>query len=317
LDSIKHLYNNPFLRIKVKHPINATIFVLAIFLVSQLVSAHSHDKDFANIELKVTQLSEQLYMLQGVGGFAGGNLAVSTGEDGLLMVDAQLRPMSSKIRQKLQELGDGKLKYILNTHWHGDHTGGNASFSKETTIIAHENVKKRMSSEQNNYFGKSPASPQQAWPTIMFSQSMNLHFNNEEIKFIHYANGHTDGDGVVYFVNSKIVHMGDLLFNGKFPFVDLNSGGNVFSYIKNIESILTWLPEDVKIIPGHGELTDAKGLQSYLNMLKETSDFVKSQEQAGKSLEEIIAVGLAEKYKSYAAGFIDEKSWITFIYKSL
>jgi len=301
----------------VNHLLKSFWILIFCFFIAQASFAHFHDQDFSKITLKTIQVSENIYMLQGQGGFAGGNLAVLVGDDGVLMVDDQLAPMHVRIKLALKELSDANLKFILNTHWHGDHTGGNAKFSDLATVVAHKNVYKRMSTDQEGFFGKTPASPKEAWPVITFDDSMNFHFNNEEIHFKHYPNGHTDGDGVVYFTKSKVIHMGDLLFTGLFPFVDLDSGGNVFNFIANIKSILDWLPEDAKVIPGHGELTDVEGLKNYHMMLVETSNYVVEQEKADKTLDEIQAKGLPEKWSSYAAGFIDSDNWIAFIYNSL
>ena len=290
--------------------------IILIFLTAYVSAADFNDQNFSKIDLNKIKVTDNIYMLQGVNGFAGGNLAVSVGEDGLLMVDDQLKPMHKKITKMLEELQGGKPKYILNTHWHGDHTGGNAVFGDDSTIIAHNNVRKRMSTDQQGYFGKTPASPKQAWPVITFNESLSIHFNGEEIKFLHYPNGHTDGDGVVYFVESNVVHMGDLLFTGVFPFVDLDSGGNVFKYAENLQAIMEWLPEDVKVIPGHGEFTDIKGIEKAHNMMFGTSKHVIEKVNQGKTLEEIQAEGLPEEWKSWGNGFVNEEFWISLIVNS-
>ena len=300
---------------KIQFKLLITLFIY--FIVVQGSWAEKEAQGFSVISLKSIEVTEGIYMLQGVGGFAGGNIAVSVGQDGVLMVDDQLAPMNAKIKKKIKELGGSKLKFVLNTHWHGDHTGGNAMLSDQATIIAHSNVRKRLSSDQNGYFGKTPASPKEAWPVITFDESMSIHFNDEEIKLMHYSNGHTDGDGVVYFSSSNVVHMGDLLFTGIFPFVDLASGGNVFKYAENLEEIMEWLPEDAKVIPGHGELTDINGIEASHNMLLETSMHVVDKVNSGMSLEEIQEEGLPKEWKSWTWEFIDEKTWISFIYKSM
>ncbi|MEO1884443.1 MAG: MBL fold metallo-hydrolase, partial [Methylococcales bacterium] len=192
---------------------------LTFFATSSL--AGFLDQDFSKISLKTTHVRGNIYMLEGVGGFAGGNIGVSAGADGVLLVDDQLSPMPEKINAALTDISKGKLRFILNTHWHGDHTGSNAHFSKHATIISHANVRKRLMADQENFFGKSPASPKEAWPLITFEDAVNIHFNDEDIQFIHYAHGHTDGDAVVYFPKSNVAHLGDHFFNGIFPFVDL------------------------------------------------------------------------------------------------
>jgi glyoxylase-like metal-dependent hydrolase (beta-lactamase superfamily II) len=276
----------------------AIIFIVSLFFLSYAAIADFNDQDYSIIDLKTIKVADKLYMLQGVNGFAGGNLAISVGEDGCLMVDDQLAPMSEKIKQKLSEFECKKLNFVLNTHWHGDHTGGNASFSDQATIIAHENVRNRMSSQQDGFFGKTPASAKEAWPVITFDESLSIHFNNEEVKFLHLPNGHTDGDGVVYFVESNVAHMGDLLFTGVFPFVDLDSGGNVFNYTENLQAVLECLPEDAIVIPGHGELTDVSGIKSTHAMLLATTMYVVAMAEEGKTLSEIQTEGLPEMWKT-------------------
>ncbi len=292
------------------------LITIILILVAYISAADFNDQDFSKIDLKKIKVTDNIYMLQGVNGFAGGNLAVSVGEDGLLMVDDQLKPMHEKITKVFGELQGGKPKYILNTHWHGDHTGGNAVFGDHSTIIAHKNVRNRISTDQEGHFGKTLASPKQAWPVITFDESLSIHFNDEEIKFLHYPNGHTDGDGVVYFVESNVVHMGDLLFTGVFPFVDLDSGGNVFKYAENLQAIMEWLPEDAKVIPGHGEFTNLEGIENTYDMMLETSMYVMEKVNQGKTLEEIQAEGLPDEWKFWGQGFVNEAFWISLIVNS-
>ena len=257
------------------------------------------------------------YICLRAGGFAGGNIGVSAGPDGILLVDDQLGPMSKKIDAALSDISKGQLRFILNTHWHGDHSGNNAYFSKEATIISHTNTRKRLMTEQKNFFGKSPASPKEAWPIITFEQAINIHFNNEDIQFIHHAHGHTDSDAVVYFPKSNVAHLGDHFFNGFFPFVDLDTGGNALTLTLNISKIIDSLPEDALVIPGHGELSDVKGLKNYYTMLTDTTQFVKQQAASGKTLDEIQLVGLPSKWAAWGGGFINEDNWIKIIFNSL
>lgn len=292
------------------------LITIMLSTVAYVCAAEFNDQDFSKIDLKKIKVTNNIYMLQGVNGFAGGNLAVSVGKDGTLMVDDQLLPMSEKIIAALEDIQGNKPKFVLNTHWHGDHTGGNVEFSEGATIIAHHNVRKRVSTDQYGHFGKTPASPEQAWPVITFDDSLSIHFNGEEIRFLHYPKGHTDGDGVVYFVESNVVHMGDLLFTDVFPFIDLDTGGNVFSYAENLQAIMEWLPKDVKIIPGHGELTDIEGIEKTHNMMLETSMYVMEKVSQGKTLEEIQAEGLPEEWKSWGNGFVNEEFWISLIVNS-
>lgn len=296
-----------------------TKLLLSILFISFSSAAFAGflDQDFSKITLKTTHVRGNIYMLEGVGGFAGGNIGVSAGSDGILLVDDQLSPMPKKINAALANISAGKLRFILNTHWHGDHTGSNTHFSSDATIISHSNVRKRLMTEQENFFGKSPASPKEAWPLITFEDAVNIHFNDEDIQFIHYANGHTDGDGIIYFPKSNVAHLGDHFFNGIFPFVDLDTGGNAFSLTRNIGIIIESLPDDALVIPGHGALTDMKGLKTYYTMLKSTTTHVKEQADDGESLEDIQLGGLPSDWTDWGGGFVDEAHWIKIIYNSL
>lgn len=275
--------------------------------------ASAQDRDFSKVEVKATKVAGNVYMLEG----AGGNIGVSAGSDGILIVDDQFAPLAEKIRAALKGLGSGKLSFILNTHWHGDHTGGNEVFGREATIIAHDNVRKRLSTDQVVFGEKIPASPPQALPVITFGQSISVHFNGEEIKAIHFPHGHTDGDSIIFFTGSNVVHMGDDFFVGRFPFVDLASGGSVQGLIRNIETVLGQIPDDAKIIPGHGPLSTKADLRTYLGMLKETTAIVQQRISAGKDLKAIQAEGLPETWKDWGSGFIKTDLWLQIVHESL
>lgn len=278
--------------------------LLALTLVSITPAAFAQ-RDYSKVEIKTIPVAKNIYMLEG----SGGNIGVSVGADGNLIVDDQFAPLAEKIDAALQKLNPGKLKFVLNTHHHGDHTGANAAFgAKEAVIIAQDNVRKRLAQEAN--------SKREALPVITFDQSASVHFNGEEIKLLHHGPGHTDGDSIVYFTGANVVHMGDQFFNGGFPFVDLNSGGTVAGYIKTVATVLEKIPADARIIPGHGKLGTVEDLKSFHAMLLETSAFVKQGIAAGKSLADLNAAGLPEKFKSFGTGFINTDTWITTIYNS-
>ena len=272
-------------------------------------------QDFSKVEIKVTKVSGNVYMLEG----AGGNIGVSVGPDGILIVDDQFAPLADKIKAALKTLGEGKLKFVLNTHYHGDHTGGNIAFASDAPIIAQTNVRKRLSEEQKSKFFNrtTPASPKEALPVITFDNAVSVFFNGEEIKVIHFPHGHTDGDSVIFFTGSNVVHMGDDFFNGRFPVVDLEAGGDVEGMTKNIGDIISKLPAGVKIIPGHGALSDAEGLKTFHNMLVQTTDIVRKRMAAGKTLDQIKAEGLPEEWKTWGSGFIKTDLWLTLVYTSL
>ena len=261
-------------------------------------------RDYARIKIKTTHVAGSIYMLEG----AGGNIGVSVGPDGILLVDDQFAPLAEKIRNALNKLSEGPLKFLVNTHFHGDHTGGNVVFGAEAHIISHTNVRKRLQIE---------SSPQEALPVVTFDDSLSIHFNGEEIRVIHFPNSHTDGDSVIFFTESNVVHMGDLFFSGRFPYVDLNSGGDVEGLIKHIEKLVAKLPPDVKLIPGHGPLSDIDDLKMYHQTLVATTDIIRDQIEAGKSLDEIKAAGLPKKWRSWGAGFISTGRWIEIVHLSL
>lgn len=274
------------------------------FALSLAASTVFAQQDYSKVEIKVIPVSKNIYMLEG----SGGNIGVSVGDDGILIVDDQFAPLADKIEAALKGLNPGKLKFVLNTHHHGDHTGGNAAFgAKDATIIAQSNVRNRLSKDTNL--------KKEALPVITFDQSASVYFNGEEIKLIHYGPGHTDGDSVIYFTGANVVHMGDQFINGGFPFIDFSSGGNVDGFIKTVGTVLKKIPTDAKVIPGHGKLGTVEDLKNYHAMLTETTDFVKKEIAEGKTLPEIKTNGLPEKYKGFGGGFINTGRWIEAIYR--
>src|SRR5687767_11666148 len=290
------------------------LLLLLVILISAATTP-VYAQDFSKVEITTTKVAGNVHMLQG----AGGNIGVSVGTDGILIVDDQFAPLADKIKAALKTLGEGKLKFVLNTHWHGDHTGGNALFGPEAPIIAHDNVRRRLATEQKSEIFKrtTPASPKEALPVITFDKSLSVHFNGEEIKVLHFPQGHTDGDSVIFFTTSNVVHMGDDFFVGRFPFVDLDSGGSVPGLTKNIGDIIPKLAADVKIIPGHGPLSTVEDLKQYHNMLKETTAIVQGKMKAGKTLEQIKVDGLPAEWTSWGSGFIKTDIWLETIHRSL
>jgi glyoxylase-like metal-dependent hydrolase (beta-lactamase superfamily II) len=288
--------------------------VLLILACFEAVAAQT---DWSKVEIKTTKVAGAVYMLEG----GGGNIGVSVGPDGILIVDDQFAPLADKIRAALKTLGDGKLKFILNTHYHADHTDGNAVFGPEAPIIAQANVRKRLSTEQvSKFFNRTtPPAPKQALPVITFEQSVSVFFNGEEIKVIHFPRGHTDGDSVIFFTGSNVVHMGDDFFAGKFPVVDLEAGGDVEGLTTNVGAIVARLGQvpGVKFIPGHGPLSTIDDLKAYHQMLVQTTDIVRQRIAAGKTLDQIKAEGLPEEWKSWGTGFIKTDRWLELIYNSL
>ncbi len=282
-------------------------------------AAVAQQRDFSKVEIKVTPVAGRVYMLEG----AGGNIGASVGEDGILLVDDQFEPLAPKIRAAVEGIAGngggagGKIKFVINTHWHGDHTGGNRVFGLEAPIIAQANVRRRLSTEQSVRGEKIPPSPKQALPVITFDQAVAVHWNGEEIKVLHFPHGHTDGDSVVFFTGSNVVHMGDDFFAGQFPFVDLGSGGSVQGLIDDVAKALTLVPADAKVIPGHGPLSTRADLERFHAMLVASTDVVRRRMHAGESLEKIQAEGLPAELAPWGKGFVDTKTWIMTIHDSL
>jgi glyoxylase-like metal-dependent hydrolase (beta-lactamase superfamily II) len=289
------------------------LYVYALFVVCFIVLQAHAQQDFSKVQMKTTKVAGNVYMLEG----AGGNIGVSAGADGILIIDDQFAPLADKIRAALKEINPGQLRFVLNTHYHGDHTGSNPVFGKEATIIAHDNVRARLATEQTVRGQKIPASPKAALPVITYAQSVSIHFNGEEIRVIHFPNGHTDGDSIIFFHNSNVIHMGDHFFTGRFPFVDIESGGSVEGLTRNVEAIIARVPADSKIIPGHGPLSTLDDLKLYRRMLTETTALVRKGMAEGKTLEQLKAAGLPEEWKSWGTGFINTGFWIETIFNSL
>ena len=273
----------------------------------------AQQQDLSKVEITTTHVAGNVYMLQG----AGGNIGVSVGPDGILIVDDQFAPLAEKIRAALRKLGEGKLKFVLNTHWHGDHTGGNKEFGPEAPIIAQSNVRKRLQTEQKGRGRVFAPSPKEALPVITFDESLSVWFNGEEIRVLHYPRGHTDGDSVILFTGSNVLHMGDDFFSGMFPFVDLDSGGDVEGMARNVEAVLGKLPPGVKIIPGHGPLSGAEDLKTFHRMLSGSIVLVRSKMAAGKTLDQIQSEGMSDEWKSWGSGFISAKDWLEIVHRSL
>jgi cyclase len=270
----------------------------------------------------VPSAGQQSFRTEKVGGNvhvlygSGGNIGISVGSDGILMIDTQFANVAEQVKAELRKLGSDKPRFIFNTHWHGDHTGGNDIFGVDSMIIAHENVRKRMK-ETTTFRGQArKPSETVALPMMTYGAGMSVYFNGEQIKAIHFPKGHTDGDTILYFVNSNVVHLGDDFFAGRFPFVDLDSGGTVDGLITNISDMIQMIPADAKIIPGHGAVSTLADLRDYHQMIIETSLLVRQGMAAGKTLDQLKAEGFPEKYTEAGSGFIKTPQWVEAIYRS-
>ncbi len=300
-------------------PIGSLAAVAAFALVAPATS-RALQQDMSGVEIEATHVAGNVYMLVG----RGGNIGVSSGPDGTLIVDDQFAPLADRIRAALAEIGQtpdaATVRFVLNTHWHGDHTGGNAVFGRDATIIAHDNVRRRLSTRQDRGEGRvTEASPAEALPVITFEESLSVHFNGERIGAFHMPSGHTDGDAVVYFMGSNVIHMGDDFFPGRFPFVDLASGGSVEGVKAAVAEVLEHIGEDTAVIPGHGPLSTVEDLRVYHRMLEETIADVRGKMADGKTLEEIQAEGVPAAWASWGEGdvFISGDRWLETIYRSL
>ena len=289
--------------------------VIALSFSMSSVLAHGDNSHFRNrqdVTVKTTKVNGNVYMLQG----RGGNIGALVGMEGILIVDDDYKAVSEKLGAALKELGSASPRYIFNTHWHGDHTEGNEFFGKGSTIVAHANVRKRLLDPPTIFGQKTAPYASYALPIVTYTESMTLYFNGEEVKAVHFPNGHTDGDTVVFFVKANVVHLGDDFFVGRFPFVDIDSGGSVQGLINNIAVLITQIPTDAKLIPGHGPVSTHQDLKNYHQVLVETSKIVQDAMKAGRSLDEIKKAGLPEKFKGAGTGFIKTEQWIETIHRS-
>ena len=251
-------------------------------------------------------------------GPGAGNIGVQTGADGILVIDDQFEAHAASIEAALAKLGKGVPKFLINTHWHGDHTGGNAHFGRTATILAHANVRRRL--EGDGTIGGTVSGdelPAVALPVVTFEDGVSLHFNGEEVRLLHLPNAHTDGDTAVWFTGSNVIHMGDLYFQVGYPYLDVESGGGITGMIAAVETILALVPADVKVIPGHGETTGLDGLREYLAMLQTIDGRVRELAAAGFSVDEMLESGVTEDYdERWSWGFIDGRRFVTSVLAS-
>lgn len=295
----------------------AAAFCTACALALATSAAVAADDQAAPPTVTTTALTGNLHLLQG----RGGNVVASIGEDGVLIIDDDYEEMVPAYEAALTDLvgADANPRFIINTHWHLDHVGGNLFWAdRGAVVLAHSNVRERMSTRQEmKAFDRVvEASPAEALPVITYGDSLALHFNDDDIEVQHYASAHTDGDSVVYFTSENVVHMGDLFFKDGFPFVDLGSGGSVAGYIAAADAILARVDDATVIVPGHGSLADRADLQRYRDMLVTTSSAVQARLDAGESVDSIVEQGLGEEWAPWGTGFINEERWISFIANS-
>ncbi len=258
-------------------------------------------RDFSGVVITVTHIAGGVYMLEG----SGGNIGLHVGDDGAFVVDDQFAPLTDKIVAAIREITSQDVQFVINTHWHGDHTGGNEAMGKAgALIVAHENVRKRMNpAEFKDLIGNSNQAPPAALPVVTFTEMVTFHWNDETMHIIHVEPAHTDGDAIVHFVDANVFHMGDLFFNGRYPFIDVNSGGNADGVIAAANRTLEYVNAETKLIPGHGDLATPDDLRAYRDMLVAVRSNVEQLVRQGMSADEVVAAApTAEFDEEWAAG---------------
>ena len=281
--------------------------------MTMAAAAHAQT-DFSKVTIKAQKVAGSVYMLTG----AGGNIGVSVGDDGIVVVDDQYAPLAPKIEAALKGITDKRIRFIINTHYHGDHTGGNEYFSQQAPIVAQENVRKRLASGVTRGGETIPPAPKAALPIVTFPETLTIHLNGEDVRAVHMPHGHTDGDAIVWFTQSNVVHMGDDFFNGTFPFVDTENGGSVVGLIENLHHVLEQIPDNAKVIPGHGPLSDKAGLQAFLAVVEGSVAAVRAGIAGGKTLDQMKTENvLAPLDAKWGQGFIKSPVFIETIYNEL
>jgi glyoxylase-like metal-dependent hydrolase (beta-lactamase superfamily II) len=275
-------------------------------------------EDFSKVEIEVTRVGGNVYMLKG----AGGNIGFSAGRDGIVLVDDQFAPLAGKIKAALRAVTDKPLRFVINTHYHFDHIDGNASFQKEAPVIAHHNVRKRLESggaPGNLGSVKQEMKPAtgEALPILTFSRDVTIHLNGEDIRVLHYPSGHTDGDSMIFFPESNVVHMGDDFVTYGFPFIDLAGGGSVEGMIVAAEYVIARMPADVKVIPGHGTVSNLRDVRRFVETLKETRGVVADAIKAGKALDQMKREKILSAWEQWSGKFISTDAFIETLYNDL
>ena len=270
----------------------------SIILFFSLICTLANARNFEDVDIKVIKAAGKVYMLQG----SGGNIGVLATDSGLLLVDDQFAPLAEKIEKAMLGIANNELKYIVNTHFHGDHTGSNTHFSHKAPIFAHQNVRERLSNQKPE--------KQVALPVVTYEQGIKIYLAEEQIQLSHFPTAHTDGDTIVYFTNANVLHTGDLFFEIGFPYIDLKNGGSVKGYLAAVNSIISSIPDDVVIIPGHGELTNKSRYIEFANMIDYSIKRIENFLAQGKSEMDILALGIGKNYQHWSWRFINEEKWL-------
>jgi len=294
--------------------LRATLIGLLAFVFCGPILAQ---QDFSQVEIKATRLTDGVYMLEG----AGGNMGLSVGEDAIFLIDDQFAPLTDKIVEAVEAIDDRPIEFVFNTHYHGDHTGGNENLGKAgALIVAHDNVRRRMSVEQfrKAFNRRIPAAPEGALPVVTFSEDVTFHLNGDEIHAFHVSSAHTDGDAIVHFTKANVVHMGDVMFSGFYPFIDVDAGGSLDGIVVACDRGLEIVDGATRIIPGHGPMSDREDLEAYRDMLVGVRDAVGPLVDSGKSLEQVRGADpLAPWNEKWGKGFMEPDRFLDIVYRDL
>ncbi len=284
---------------------------VTVFLAA-LMACSAHAQEFAT-SFESTEVAPGIHMVSGVGGFGGGNMAVLIGDDYVAMIDDSMEPLAPTLLAHVAETAGRPVNFMINTHVHGDHVGGNALFADNGTVIfAHDNIRKRL------FADSGPAGGEGGLPVVTFAEGVTFHLNGLEARVMHLPAAHTDGDAIIHFPDANVIHTGDILFRSLFPFIDLDNGGTVSGYIEAQRKILAMVDEETRIIPGHGELADKAGLQADVDMLVDARALVKALVDAGQSEEEVVSANPLAKYdESYTWGFITAERMTRTLFRDL
>ena len=295
----------------------------AVPLVSALalgLSAPAASQDFDGVEIETLRVADGVYMLIG----QGGNIGLSVGEDGVFVIDDQFAPLTDKILAAIRAVTPEPVRFVFNTHWHGDHTGGNENLGRAgALLVAHRNVRQRLSMDQvleriGRPTATNPAAPEGAWPVVTFTEEVTFHLNGDDLHAFHVAHAHTDGDAIVHFRRANVVHTGDIFFRHSFPFIDTASGGSIDGLVAAAGAALAVMDADTRVIPGHGALSTRSDLQSYRDTLKSMRDAVAALVEGGMSLEEIQAVRpIREQARAWGQDEEAERNFVATIHHGL
>lgn len=288
---------------------------LAVGVMSAAVTSAAAQRDFSGVEITTTEVRPGIYMLEG----AGGNIGLSGGPDGAFVIDDQFAPLADKIAAAIGKVSAEPVRFVLNTHWHGDHAGGNEAFrAKGAIIVAHDNVRKRLKEGLKRETGETPPAPAGALPVVTFSDSVSFYWNGHEFRVRHAAGAHTDGDAIVHIETANVVHMGDIFFNGGYPFIDIASGGDLDGLIAAQDAVLNLIDDDTRIIPGHGPLATKADLASHVAMLKDVRARINALIAQGLDEAAMIkADPLKDLNAKWGVGFINGEAMTRAAYRSL